>query len=628
MARTTKTKSTNSFSLEERITSPMIALALAVITFILYWPVKGFEFTNWDDQVYVTENSLILGLTGDNIRRIFSEYLMGNYHPLVLLSYAIEYEIDGLNPGIFHFTNVLFHAGAGLILFFCFLKIGFNKIIGGILALLFLIHPFHVESVAWVSERKDVLYGFFWIAAWYAWLQSKSYDKWYAFGIILFILSCLSKGMAVTLPAILIASEWIKNKDISKINWIKLIPFVILSIGFGILAVYAQKGGGNVREDNTYGMWDQIRVAAWGIWFYLSRTVIPFDLSLFYEYPKIEKNGMPGQFTAAFVFIIFSIPAFIFYFWKRSPLAVTGMLLFLAILFPVSQIFPVGNAIAADRYHYIPSIGLLIVFGWIFSQVEKNKLFVPLVFIWIFGLVYISHQRIMMWKSPETLWMSTIERNPEIMFAYKNLAKFLEKKGKVNEAEQIYRNALQQDSSYAEGWNELGVILKNKGRNDEAYPLFVKSVQIDSVNKEAWLNIGTWHDRRGETGEARIAYQKSLAIDSNYAEVWNNYANSLSRTGAHDSADVYFKRAIALYPGYAEAYNNRGTNFALQGKLDSAKICLFQALEVQSNYAEPAYNLAHVFFQQKQMKEGVEWMKKAADMGHAGAKQVLKDNGM
>lgn len=628
MARTNKPKTSNSFSFEERITNPMILLALAIITIILYWPVKGFEFTNWDDQVYVTGNTLILGLSGENIRRIFSEYLMGNYHPLVLLSYALEYEIDGLNPGLFHITNLLFHIGAGLILFFCFGEFGFNKLISGILALLFLIHPFHVESVAWVSERKDVMYGFFWIAAWYAWLQSKAYDKWYGIGILLFILSCLSKGMAVTLPAILIASEWIKNKDLSKINWVKLIPFFILSIGFGILAVYAQKGGGNVREDNTYGSWDQIRVAAWGIWFYLSRTLVPFDLSLFYEYPKIEKNGMPWQFTAAFVFIIISIPAYIFFLWKKSKIAISGMLVFLAILFPVSQIFPVGNAIAADRYHYIPSIGLLLVLGWIFSQVEKNKLFGGILSIWMIALLYISYHRIMIWKSPETLWNATIERNPEIMFAYKNLAKYLEKKGKVDEAEQIYRNALQQDSSYAEGWNELGVILKNKGRNDEAYPLFVQSVKLDSINKEAWLNIGTWHDRRGETQEARIAYEKSLAIDSNYAEVWNNYANSLSRTKDHGLADIYFQKAISIYPGYAEAYNNRGTNFAIQGKFDSAQICLLQAMEVQSNYAEPAYNLAHVFLQQKKMKEGVDWMKKAADMGHAGAKQVLKDNGM
>jgi Tfp pilus assembly protein PilF len=260
-------------------------------------------------------------------------------------------------------------------------------------------------------------------------------------------------------------------------------------------------------------------------------------------------------------------------------------MLFLLVLFPVSQVFPVGNAIAADRYHYIPSIGLFLLIGWGIAHYEKNKLFMGLLSLWILGLLFVARERIMIWKNPESLWNATIKQNPEIMFAYKNLAKYLEKKGRIEEAEKVYRNALQQDSLYAVGWNELGVMLKNKGKNEEAYTYFIQSVALDSINKEAWLNIGTFHYRRGETDAARIAYQKSIAVDSNYAEVWNNYANSLSRTGSFNSADVFFQKAIRLNPGYAEAYNNISSIYLNLDQLEKAKNNLEQAIKIKPNFA-------------------------------------------
>jgi tetratricopeptide (TPR) repeat protein len=624
MKRIKAQKNSTTFNLES-----WLFILPGLLTLLLYFPVHQFEFTNWDDQVYVTGNTMIQGLTGENLKRIFSEYLMGNYHPLVLLSYAIEYEISGgLNAGFFHMTNVLLHIGGGSILMLCLTQLGFSRFISAILSFIFLIHPFHVESVAWVTERKDVLYGIFWIGAWYAWLRSQSFDSWYGVSLLLFVFSCLSKGMAVTLPIALVAGDWIRHQNLRHIQWKKLIPFFVLAISFGILAIYAQKSGGNVREDNHYTLLEQFQVAGWGIWFYLSRTLLPLDLSLFYEYPNLEKSGMPLSFTLATAGSICLIGIGIYLIIKNYITPALGILFFLGVLFPVSQIFPVGNAIAADRYHYIPSIGLLLILGYIFTRYENTKVLKGILTIWIIALAWMSRERIMTWKNPETLWGASIERNPEIMFAYKNLAKYLETKGKAQEAEAVYRKALQQDSTYATGWNELGVLLKNRGLNDEAYPYFVKSVALDSINKEAWLNIGTWHDRRGEMEVARKAYLKSIAIDSNYAEAWNNYANSMSRTRAYDSADYFFNKAIQIYPGYAEAYNNRGTNFALQGKLDSARIIFLKALEIQPGYGEPAYNLAHVYLQLNQKEEGINWMRKAAQSGHEGARQLLRANGI
>jgi len=602
---------------------PYFLITLSAI--LLYHPIWNFEFTNWDDQVYVTGNSMIRGLRLHNLRRIMTEFVMGNYHPLVMLSYAVEYEFVGMNAGVFHATNVVLHTGSAWILYLCFRELDIEKFTAATMSCIFILHPFHVESVAWVTERKDVLYGFFWIFAWYCWIRSKSWDNWYYVSIFLFILSCLSKGMAVTLPAALLITDLWKTGQWKKIQTYKLLPFIFIGLGFGILAVYAQQKGGNVREDNILDFIDQIRIAGWGVWFYLSRSFVPVDLNVYYPYPLLTENGLPLRFTFAFLGTgILLTLAFVFGF-RQYAKPMLGLLFFLALLFPVSQIIPVGNAMAADRYHYLPSIGLLLSLAWFFDNliILSNKKSLIGLWVWIAILTLLARERVLIWRNGETLWKATIEQTPELMFAYKNLAKYYENIGQTEAAEKTYRLALSRNAEYAPAWNELGVILKNKGQTNLAFLYFKKSLEIDSINKEAWLNIGTYHDRRGEVEQARIAYGKSLALDSGYAEVWNNYANSLSRTQSFDSANIFFKKAIEIHPGYTEAYNNRGTNFAMQGIYDSARICFLQALEINPNYPEPAFNLGMVYIQENQKDEAIKWLRQAATGGHIRARELL-----
>jgi protein O-mannosyl-transferase len=599
-----------------------------ILTFILYWPVRKFEFTNWDDQVYITGNEMIRALDTEHLMSIFSEFVMGNYHPLVMLGYALEYKLSGLDAGVFHMTNVVLHLFSGWLLISVFRQFQFRPDTAAALAGIFLVHPFHVESVAWVTERKDVLYGLFWIAAWYFWLKSDRYDKWFWLSLLMFIFSCLSKGMAVTLPAALLISDLWKREGWKHVQWNKLLIMMIPAIFFGVLAIYAQQSGGNVREDQTIGAWQQIKISSWGIWFYISRTLIPYDLNIFYAYPKIDENGLPLKFTFSFLFTgLLMMTAFIMGLRIRSQ-PMLGLLFFLAVLFPVSQIIPVGNAIAADRYHYIPSIGLLLSLGWLadyfFEKYSKYARWTVIVFCLI--LMFPARERVMTWRNAETLWNAAIAQNPDLMFAYKNLAKYHDQQGRPDLAETIYRKALLQDSTYAVAWNELGVLLKNKGQNDEAFRYFMKSVALDSVNKEAYLNIGTYYDRKGESELARAAYQRSLALDSNYAEVWNNYGNSLSRSGNYDSAAVFFHRAIRIHPKYTEAYNNLGTNFAMQARYDSAITYFTKAVEIQGSYAEPMFNMAMVYARLEQIPEMQMWLQRAAANGHPKARLMLEGN--
>jgi len=605
---------------------------LAVVTLIVYYPVYKFQLTNWDDQVYVSENPLIRDLSWKGIQNIFSAFTMGNYHPLVLLTYAIEYSFFKLNGGGYHVTKLILHFLGGLGFYAVLKQFKLSSFASGIGALAFLIHPFHVESVAWVTERKDVLYGCAWIWAWYAWNRSKGYDQWFGFAILGMIISCLSKGQAVTLPAAFLFTYLYRNNSLKiyPSEILKLLMPVIISIGFGILAVYAQQSGGNVREASEYTFLHQIQVAAWGGIFYITRTIFPVDLQFFYPYPPLVEGQLPIIFPISVVLFL-GVIILIIVGIKKYYVAAISLLLFGILWLPISQLLPVGNAIAADRYHYIPSVGLFILLAWGIDQTLKNKWALQtkgISIIWIISCGIISIQTLPRWKDPESLWKAVIQEQPKLMFAYKNLAKYIEKKGNINGAMEVYTSALQQDSTYAVGYNELGVLLKNQGNPDAAFNYFNKSIALEPKNKEALLNIGTWYDQHDQAVLAKSAYYRALQLDKNYAEAWNNLGNSYFRTGNPDSALICVNEAIRIFPQYHEAWNNRGTQYAARGKYPEALKDFSQALNILPQYAEPMFNIGLVKSQTGQNEEALEWYRKAAKAGSPRAIQLLQQNGI
>ncbi|MCD4746648.1 MAG: hypothetical protein K8R58_10145, partial [Bacteroidales bacterium] len=354
-------------------------LGILVLTFIAYFPVFQNNFlSTWDDNRYVLENPLIKSLSFQNIINIFTQYYDGHYHPLTQLSLAIDYQIAGLEPWIFHFTNFLLHL-INTALVFYFIYILFKKpVIAIITALLFGINPMQVESVAWITERKNLLFAIFFFGSLISYVKYIKLEKrkYYYISLLLFLLSVLSKVMAISLSVTIIAIDFALNRKLlSKKVIIEKIPFFLLAIIFGIFAIFAQKSTwGEELSQNYYTFFERLLFASYAFIHYILKLIIPVNLSGYYPYPDISNNSIPFQYWLYPIPVISIILAFI-YSLKRSRILSFAMLFYIINIFLLLKLFevPAGDYIMADRYSYIASVGVFILIGIGFNYIINNK---------------------------------------------------------------------------------------------------------------------------------------------------------------------------------------------------------------------------------------------------------------
>jgi hypothetical protein len=280
-----------------------LAAAAVIITYICFSNALKNDFTNWDDPGYVIDNALVKSLSFDNLKAIFSTYVMGNYHPVAILSLAIDFYFHQLDPHGFHATSVILHLINVLLVFLFVQKLSNRLIAAFIAAVLFGIHPMHVESVSWVAERKDLLYVLFYMASIIAYTlfikKEKNKTVYYAASIALFILSLLSKGQAVTLPVILLLIDYYSSRTFDKKVFLEKIPFFAISIVMGVVAVLAQKESGAIADMPNHAWYDRIFFASYSFINYIWKMILPLNLSAYYPYPVKQGNFYPSFFYAA-----------------------------------------------------------------------------------------------------------------------------------------------------------------------------------------------------------------------------------------------------------------------------------------------------------------------------------------
>jgi protein O-mannosyl-transferase len=331
--------------------------AIIIITFIAYIPAIHNELTNWDDNTYIVNNSRLGDFSPEATGKVFSSFFQGNYHPVTLLSLGIDYKIGRNNPVVYHSSNIFLHiVNSLLVLWFLYALTGDLRI-AFVSALLFGVHTVHVESVAWVSERKDLLYTAFFLASVICYVKYVVHNRitLYVFSFILFCLSALSKGQAVSLPLTIIAIDALMRKNLRPGKSIaEKAPFFLAGLAFGIVAVVAQHSEGAVKE---VPLIDRIPVACYGFSHYILKLFLPAHLSAFYPYPSVSAAVIPPTFWL-YLLPVMAI-AGLFYFWlkKGDAVAAFGVAFFTINIFFVLQLFPVGRAIMADRYTYLPSAG-------------------------------------------------------------------------------------------------------------------------------------------------------------------------------------------------------------------------------------------------------------------------------
>ena len=572
------------------------------ITFIVFLPAIRNMFIAYDDIQYVIENPFITSVSANNLKTILLEDAnnLGNYHPLTLLSYLVNYSFSGLNPTAYHLTNVLIHLFNTFLVFqlalLLFARLGSDHrpLLSSITALLFGIHPLHVESVAWVSGRKDLLYTCFYLLSLLSYIRylDKKTTKYYLYSLGFFILSLLSKGMAVTLSLSVVALDYLFKRDLLKRAVIlEKIPFFILSVLFGITAMIVQKAQG-ATDIIKYNFPERIIFASYGFTQYLVKLVFPYKLCGYYPYPDIPSGNIPGVYYLSLLPALFTV-LLLFYFILFRPrrTIVFGGLFFIINVMLVIQLFPVGSAVMADRYTYLSSFGLFFLmasgFGFIIQKFNRSGTLISGVFIiYVFVLSVISYQRCTVWRDSYSFWEDVMKKFPSFYPAINNLGLLYDKEGKTQEAFQFFTNSIQVCQHNPEAYLNRGIIYGKSGQFQEAIADFDQAIRYSPGLYKAYINRGIAKAMNRDNRGALADLDQVLDKEKN-EEAYLNRGILRYKMKEYTLAIPDLQEAILLNPSCNYAYYFRALSYIESGKPDSSCIDLQKAFNSGIKEAEP-----------------------------------------
>lgn len=612
-------------------------IAIVIITFFCFSGALKNELTNWDDQQYIIDNPLIKSLSGENVIEIFSNNIMGNYHPLAILSFAIDYNLYHLSPKGFHATSIIIHL-LNVILVFTFFRLLTGQVIVAFLtALLFGIHPMHVESVAWVSERKDVLYTLFYMAALctYMFFINQQKRKWlfYALTFMFFIFSLLSKGQAVTLPVVLLLIDYLLKRKFDKKILFEKIPFFILSLAMGIVAITAQKESGAITEIPLFPIFDRILFASYAFLDYLLKLLLPLNLSAFYPYPIKVQSLYPVIFYASPLILLVLVVLF-FRFIKKYKELVFGIAFFIVNIILLLQLLPVGGSIMSERYTYLSYIGLFFVIGNLFSQmwysssrkILKFKYFFAFILIsYLFFLGFSTINRVKIWKNSETLWTDVIKKNPAAVIAYGNRGSYYQKQGRLDLAMKDFNEALRLKPDHPETLINRSDIYRINGQYDLSIADCNKALAAKNNYSGAYMNRGIAYCIVGRYDEAFSDFGKVISQDPKNANVYCNRGNLYDMKGFIDSAISDYSMAIKLQPEYAEAFYNRGKSFLRKLDYTSAISDFTSALKFNQKYIDAYFFRSQAYKAVNDFNNALQDALTAQQLGKAIDENYIKE---
>jgi tetratricopeptide (TPR) repeat protein len=514
-------------------------LFLVVATLGTYGDLINHQFINYDDDVYVTDNPPVQsGLTFSGLSWAFTTMHSGNWHPLTWLSHMLDCQLFGLNPGEHHLTNVVFHVANSLLLFLWFLY--FTRSLGCsfLVAVLFALHPMHVQSVAWVAERKDVLSTFFWLLTmWaYVWYAERPRLTRYVLILVCFSLGLMAKPMLVTLPFVLLLLDYwplgrlslkgsaaveASSKSGSRVANNRLVyeklPLFVIAAFSSVVTVYAQKEAGAVWTFQTLPFANRIANAMVAYVSYLGKMFWPAHLAVFYP---LSSHTLPiwQALAAGLVLVVLSLLALRLA--RRHPYLLVGWLWYLCTLLPVIGLVQVGGQAMADRYTYVPFIGVFIVLVWGMADLAARwhapRFLLPVgAGVVLSALMICTWVQVRYWRDSITLYEHSLEVTRSNSLIHNNLGMALAAQGKMDQAEAHYAEALRLNPHLAEPHNNLGVALAEQGKIDEAITMFQKAIQIKPNFSGAYSNLGLAFAKQGDIAKATILFQNALEIDPN-----------------------------------------------------------------------------------------------------------------
>jgi Flp pilus assembly protein TadD len=616
-----------------------ICLALGLLNLAVFGAVRHFEFTNWDDPTYILENANVLaGLTWETVRWAITTGSSPYWHPVTWLSHLLDVSLFGLDAGAHHLTSLFFHIANTLLVFGLLRRMTRAEGKSAFVAAIFAVHPLHVESVAWVAERKDVLSTFFWaLTIWmYVSYAKRPSLARYAAVMGLFLLALMSKPMVVTLPAVLLLLDfWPLRRGGWRALLVEKIPLFVMSAMTSIATVLVQNRVGAMATLDVLPWHVRLSNAIVNYIGYIWSTLWPVDLAAFYPL-----RLAPAWMVATAAILLIAVTTAALRYRDRHPYVIVGWAWYVITIAPVAGFLQAGEQARADRFMYVPMIGLLLIVAWgvpeladrwlgAGSDLRRRGLVAASLLVVLLCSVA-AHAQVQTWESSVTLWRHATRATPDSYIAYENLAQAMRDRGQFDEALALYARALPLAPAGSSNYeavihNSMGLVLTRRGSINEAIAHFSDAVRLNPRFVEPKINLANALASTGRLDEAIPQYRAAVKLQPALTEAYVGLGGALLSLGKPVDAAPQFVEALRLQPNLPEAHNGLGAALSGQGKNDEAMRHFAEALRLKPDLPTAHFNVAVLLIKEGRIVDARRELQAALsiDPSYAAAQQLL-----
>jgi len=600
----------------ERVRRFLVYVLLVALNLVVYGQVYDFAFVNYDDGDYVTENPYTQApFTLHSLRWAFTTGYFNNWHPATWLSHMLDYQLFGLEPGGHHLVNLGFHILNSLLLFEILRRMTGALGPSALVAVLFAIHPLHVESVAWVSERKDILSTFFGLlalAGYLVYVKRPSVAR-YLLVAVPFACGLMAKSMLVTWPCVLLLLDYwpLRRIETKVASWRRIrekLPLFALSFAVGIVALF-------LRTSPTASFGASMANASVNYLRYLVKTFYPAGLTVFYPHPG---DAIVWPHVVCATGILAAITALAIVWARRRPFFLVGWLWYLGTMAPAIGAVQIGLHGMADRYTYIPLIGIFIIIAWGISERARSavskRAVVALATVAVLGMTVVAFFQVQHWRNSTTLFEHARSITPNSSIVHNNLGLAFMEDGRIPEAIDQYEKAIELDPACAKAHNNLGIVLEKLDKPIEAIQHYREAIQTDPDYAAGHYNLGTFLAKQGKPEEAVAEFLETLRIQPDNAQAHYNLATALTARGRLEEAAHHYAETIRLMPDFRDAYLNLGVIAAKQARFEEAFGYYQKALELDPQCLKACNDIGNLFYASGRYDEAAAYYGRALEI--------------
>ncbi len=591
-------------NLSQQARWPIYLVVILSVVALTFSSALNNEFSNWDNDGHLLNNIEVRSLAPQNILKIFSSTVFQTYVPLTTLSFAIEYHFFKFNPFVYHFTNLLLHLFNVALVFFLAQQMGVGVRGASLAALVFGIHPMHVESVVWVTERKDVLYSLFYLLALlsYGSYARFGHHKMFRLSLLFGLLSILSKAMALSLPLVLLLFDWFYKRKFDKALFFEKLSYLAYIIPIVLITYFLNA---RVPGENAQ---DALLIWIWSFSFYIQKFAAPFVLLPIYQLPTPVHFLNLSYFWAV---IIFCGVLMSFYIFRQKKWVIFALLYyFLSIFFLLRFDNTVDVNIVADRFMYLPSLGFCLLLGimceWGLNIRNLKGFIVCAIIVLIFTMGMKTRMQSLLWKDNVSLWTHLLKYDSDQVIALNNRGVSYQSQGQVSLALDDFTHAIALKSNHYRAYNNRGFLYIVLRKYDLAIKDLSQAITIENQFSRSYYNRAICWAALGDDQKALNDYAKAIELQPAYFKAYNNRGNIYKKLQKYPLALKSFTQSVLIYPSFAQGYHNRGVVYRLMNEWDKALADINKALELKPNYPDAYFNRAGIYYGQKKYQRALD----------------------